>query len=324
MCGDKRKHSDLQGSHPNLVVKQGKNSSGITWNPVPSEFYSIEKYPIDESKVPKQLKGVLSKSNYCDRFHTLLYLSEICDKRQALKNLKVNNIQLEQSEKGEGLFKIDLGDDFDKNRKMREGDSVHVKDQPLTRILKGRISLITNNNNSIHVKFNDNIQNDFGKGRKFSLTFYYSRINFIRAHNAIDDVVQQNGMDFLFPKETNKVTETKKSITFHSTTLNDEQNRAVEGMLSCTMDLPYILFGPPGTGKTVTLTELIIQLLNRQQNNRLLVCAPSNKAVENIFVKLLKSEKVENNLITRFISLRRYQPMGDCYCNDVSTTDSKK
>ena len=322
MCGDKRKRSDLQGSHPNLVVKQGKKSSGITWKPVPSEFYSIEKYPIDESKVPKQLKGVLSKSNYCDRFHTLLYLSEICDKRQALKNLKVNNIQLEQSEKGEGLFKINLGDDFDKNRKMREGDSVHVKDQPLTRILKGRIRSITNNN-TIHVKFNDNIQNDFWKDQNFSLTFYYSRINFIRAHNAIDDVVQQNGIDFLFPKETNKATETKKSITFYDTTLNKKQQLAVEGMLSCTKDLPYILFGPPGTGKTVTLTELIIQLLETE-GNRLLVCAPSNRAVENIFVKLLKSEKVENNLITRFISLRRFQPMGDCYCNDVLTTDSKK
>jgi ATP-dependent RNA/DNA helicase IGHMBP2 len=76
-------------------------------------------------------------------------------------------------------------------------------------------------------------------------------------------------------------------ISFVNTKLNESQKHAVKGMLSDT-DFT-ILHGPPGTGKTTTLIEGILQLT--QKGKKLLVSAPSNTAVDNI-AKGLLSKKI--------------------------------
>ncbi|KAK4897831.1 hypothetical protein LTR27_004603 [Elasticomyces elasticus] len=72
------------------------------------------------------------------------------------------------------------------------------------------------------------------------------------------------------------------SITFHDSSLNDSQQDAVRFALA-SKEIALI-HGPPGTGKTHTLIELILQLLDRGQ--RLLVCGPSNISVDNIVERL--------------------------------------
>lgn len=49
---------------------------------------------------------------------------------------------------------------------------------------------------------------------------------------------------------------------------------------------PFIVFGPPGTGKTVTIVEAIHQLLLRDPEAHILACAPSNSAADLITRKL--------------------------------------
>lgn len=48
------------------------------------------------------------------------------------------------------------------------------------------------------------------------------------------------------------------------------------------------MFGPPGTGKTKTLTEAILQIIqNNKSNEHILVCATSNAACNEIATRLL-------------------------------------
>jgi len=71
-------------------------------------------------------------------------------------------------------------------------------------------------------------------------------------------------------------------IEWISENLNESQQEAIKfAVVSREIAL---IHGPPGTGKTHTLIELILQLLKR--GLRLLVCGPSNISVDNIVERL--------------------------------------
>ena len=65
--------------------------------------------------------------------------------------------------------------------------------------------------------------------------------------------------------------------------LNDTQRQAVQFALAA-RDVALI-HGPPGTGKTTAVVELIRRAIRRGE--KVLACAPSNLAVDNIFERLL-------------------------------------
>ncbi|KAJ6028691.1 hypothetical protein N7540_004267 [Penicillium herquei] len=71
-------------------------------------------------------------------------------------------------------------------------------------------------------------------------------------------------------------------IEFLDPTLNDSQKDAIRFALA-SKDIALI-HGPPGTGKTHTLIELILQFVQRRK--RVLVCGPSNVSVDNIVERL--------------------------------------
>ena len=69
----------------------------------------------------------------------------------------------------------------------------------------------------------------------------------------------------------------------YETSLNPPQQEAVRFALSA-LDVA-VLHGPPGTGKTTTLAEVVIQAVRR--GDRVLACAPSNTAVDNLMERLV-------------------------------------
>lgn len=73
-----------------------------------------------------------------------------------------------------------------------------------------------------------------------------------------------------------------EAVEFIDPTMNDSQKDAIRFALA-SKDIALI-HGPPGTGKTHTLIELILQMAQRKK--RILVCGPSNVSVDNIVERL--------------------------------------
>lgn len=70
-------------------------------------------------------------------------------------------------------------------------------------------------------------------------------------------------------------------MKYFNTCLNERQQKAVHRILCAYgRPTPYILFGPPGTGKSVTVVESILQVLKQIKYSRILACAPSNSAAD--------------------------------------------
>jgi len=75
-----------------------------------------------------------------------------------------------------------------------------------------------------------------------------------------------------------------KALHFSNQHLNESQQEAVNAIVA--NELMVIVHGPPGTGKTTTLIEGIVQLV--KAGEKLLVTAPSNTAVDNIAKGLIQ------------------------------------
>ena len=74
----------------------------------------------------------------------------------------------------------------------------------------------------------------------------------------------------------------------YNSSLNETQKEAIEFVMTA-KDVSLV-HGPPGTGKTTTVAEIVRQAAS--MGDRVLVCAPSNVAVDNIVEKLsVKSKK---------------------------------
>ncbi|CAO1315928.1 unnamed protein product [Diamesa tonsa] len=71
---------------------------------------------------------------------------------------------------------------------------------------------------------------------------------------------------------------------------NKEQMMAIKNIVNCTAyPFPFIIFGPPGTGKTSTLIECVAQILQHKPQSRILITAQSNSACDEIGVRLIKA-----------------------------------
>jgi len=103
-------------------------------------------------------------------------------------------------------------------------------------------------------------------------------------------------------------------IIWNNPELNPEQRQAVHEIRkgskqilsssSSSIRPPYIIFGPPGTGKTSTLVESILQVAKQHNNqNHILVCAPSNTATDLILEKI--SDYFEPSELLRIMAYSR-------------------
>ncbi|OIT39607.1 putative rna helicase sde3 [Nicotiana attenuata] len=146
------------------------------------------------------------------------------------------------------------------------------------------------------LKFREYFQVQHHPRNLYDIQFSCNRINMRRLYQAVQ-AAEGLDLNLLFPSEvierSNKGT---PLVPFAS--LNQKQLLAVEMILGCKGAPPFVIHGPPGTGKTMTVVEAILQLYTKRKNACILVCAASNSAADHILQKIVSNSERnrKNNL----------------------------
>ena len=131
-----------------------------------------------------------------------------------------------------------------------------------------------------------------------------NQVTYERIKNNLNKLKEQNFNQSLYPlinvlfdiykptlnDSVDNLNYIKDKVIFFNDNLNESQKDAVR--FSLKINEIGLIHGPPGTGKTTTIVEVILQLL--KLGNKILVCAPSNIAVDNIAEKLIKYKNLIN------------------------------
>lgn len=105
-----------------------------------------------------------------------------------------------------------------------------------------------------------------------------------RVFMAMSRIDNPKFVKMILGKEPIKQIVFKNYLKFTKDTFNDSQKVAIQSVLNNSIT---VLQGPPGSGKTSTIYEIILQLLDNLNTYPILVVAASNIAIDNIAEKLL-------------------------------------
>ncbi|XP_061209581.1 DNA-binding protein SMUBP-2 [Neopsephotus bourkii] len=124
--------------------------------------------------------------------------------------------------------------------------------------------------------------------RSYRLLKLANDVTYNRLKKALNTLKQYRGgpasdlIDVLFFSAEPRAFSETKPLQLYNNSLDASQREAVS--FSLAQRELAIIHGPPGTGKTTTLVEIILQAV--QQGLKVLCCAPSNVAVDNLVERL--------------------------------------
>ncbi|PCH44785.1 RNA helicase [Wolfiporia cocos MD-104 SS10] len=138
--------------------------------------------------------------------------------------------------------------------------------------------------------FHDSFSTEFNANRGYDVRFKLNRIPLRRQHQALGTVFDPDRI--LFPQEQHFIDgvlpiRVLNAIYNKVIIGNPPQMQAIASIVQQQPGSPpFVIFGPPGTGKTITVIESIRQILRVNANARILACAPSNSAADLITSRL--------------------------------------
>ncbi|XP_052221615.1 putative helicase mov-10-B.1 [Dreissena polymorpha] len=199
--------------------------------------------------------------------------------------VKVSNLSFELKCEGEDSEDRDV----ERNKRVRYEGIVHKTEL-----------------HHVHLGVARKLQNSWMEGKRYNVEFTIPPFNMWVQHRAVENAIPF--MDLLFPEKHDEGCKNPDIVLrpFFDKKLNSEQQTAVRNIVQGTSrPAPYIIFGPPGTGKTVTITEAIKQVYGGQNDSRILVCCPENTAADFLMRKLLKTGPVMKKDIFRMFAISR-------------------
>lgn len=267
-----------------------------------------------QTELATTFHNAIELEHKCETEQTASYLNTLSPKKLAAIGLAVINLTVSNVKSGwAGGSLLELlpdpatsnGSEELPSSSLRVGDVVQLDLMAATAqdeqssAVGGVVTKVTNKVIDVLVKESDgnseerlsNIYNNTGRDNvrvwvvKVSHTATYKRMNqALKKLEQLSDGKKTEMLRILLGESryTPKSSATSKSIKYFDENLNQSQKSAINFSITAPI---AIIHGPPGTGKTYTLIELIKQL-KFNYGEKILVCGASNTAVDNILERL--------------------------------------
>ncbi|KAF5389693.1 hypothetical protein D9757_006021 [Collybiopsis confluens] len=237
------------------------------------------------------VKGIMEPTfttrTYGKRFQLLLYLEE-AQMTQDLDAYAMEDVALEPKHP---RYNLEVQGLAEGRPSVLVGDFILVRHQNGAdkTWYQGRVHKVYETH--VSLRFDDTFSTY--RGNSFEVRFVLNRLSFRRMHAALTN--KNDLARLLFPdtEHARNLRKVSRALMDGITPINrvvgedPEQLEAVTAIVNMPPGSPpFVVFGPPGTGKTVTIVEAMRQLLTRDESARLLVCAPSNSAADLIATRL--------------------------------------
>ncbi|XP_033218427.1 putative helicase MOV-10 [Belonocnema kinseyi] len=167
------------------------------------------------------------------------------------------------------------------------------------------ITKVDLNLNIVNVKAPSGFMNIYQEGAEYIVKFKCSNWPIRVCHYAISLLDESKLSPLLNPTLREVCKQPIPVLSWFNKNIerNAEQMQAIQRILGQTAcPSPYLVFGPPGTGKTAAIVEAISQI-SKILKKKVLVCTPSNAAADEITKRLLPN--IEEELICRLNSQSR-------------------
>ncbi|KAA0713974.1 putative helicase mov-10-B.1 [Triplophysa tibetana] len=289
--------------------------------PLPSDIHTLVNFlkRSKSSQAPtiqlQESRSLLEKDmkfqDYAKHFELLLYLEED-QMRMDIKRYNKADVPMKKDSQNKQLLVLELPGVSENRPTVLRGDHLFVtKSEEIEALnvtkFKGYVHKVELD--QVKVGFSNRLLANFIDNMKFHVEFTVNRLILKLQHRAVNMAVQHNLRDVLFPassRNTNPVSVPNLRLFDLKLERNPEQKTAVCNIVAgVSKSAPYLVFGPPGTGKTVTIMEAIKQVEKNTPGAFILACAQSNSAADQLCEKLISSQHVNKGKIYRLYAISR-------------------
>ncbi|AES65857.1 putative hydrolase [Medicago truncatula] len=295
----------VPGSRP-LAKSNRKYVNRLPRYEVPKDIRLL----LEGNQVPQVVEDGLTRRSYASYFKTLIIMEEI----QLEDDMSTYDMEyITMRRRGNNFLSLEVPGLAERRPSLVHGDSIFARlaseqDEGATRVYQGFVHRVEAD--EVYLKFDHEFHFYHRDEDLYNVYFTYNRINMRRLYQAVE-AAENLGAEFLFPSTSSKRRSIKTTdLVPISGSLNEEQMCSIKMILGCRGAPPYVIHGPPGTGKTRTIVEAILQLYQHHKNTRILVCAPSNSAADHILEKLLAEKDIdfrENEVFRLNATARPYE-----------------
>jgi len=273
------------------------------------------------------IKSPLTPDNYVERFQRLLWYEEAYQEAE-MRRYDLHNVMLAKYE-GD-FFMLEVPGLAEGRPSLMRGDRLLLISHKRSSYYEGYTYAVREHD--ILFKMNERLHSTAMDGLSFDVSFMSSRTPFRRCHQAICQFETNPSIKIAaFPQMPTRdraheagsgldiLEQDYRELRIFNSALNEHQRRAVFNVIkgSCRPS-PYIVFGPPGTGKTVTLVEAILQIYTRENHFKILVCGNSNASADILAERLFNSNVVAPEHMVRISAFYRMENLVPTNLKDLT------